>query len=410
MNKRNRDMAYWLAENNVFPFTGLFKWFSNGERGHLHVTRRCEKVTRSKTATVERNLTLFQAQDSYVVCDDCIWEISGVSLDHSKVLNAATDLYTYRAQAERIDTQTLQDAGNSISGYPALNAALRRRVLTDLLARTREMVLPEDLDQVQQRVAAEISALLTEHRVDQAAVIDEALHLAASSSARSAIMEEFRRGGVWVSKELQQTFNMGSYSNRNPVEVLVKQWSGQAPTADPDSTMKECVAIAAAEAVSNLASTAQLNHVPALCALPGESALEAAQRSFTAYAHAALGDLADRILVRHHEMLGRRQLVAFAFEDRWEEWFACPPRNAAAVLLQDGALSRGKGRYLVVLPEALAKWIASTCLNHQVISELIAVDHTPDPAVADTALALWDPRSQGPYRGLAAALDAAQLL
>lgn len=398
-------MADWLVENGVSPYTGVFRWFSNGERGHLHISDSCEKITRSRSNTVERQLTLPVAQRDYVLCKDCFYRIHYVSPWHDEVFQAADDLHRHLSAARQVGRFALSEGD-----YPTLTAAARRRILKGFLDAVECLTMPADLHLIQECAIGEITGMLAEYHDDNAKIIDEALHLAASTGARSAVLQDFRRGGFWVTEKLQHTFEIGGYGRENPVEKLLNEWAGRAPIADAASAMKACVAAAAAEASSNLTSSDQLRHVPALPARPGESALDAAKRSFVAYSETVLNELGERLLVKHLELVARRQLVVFALEDRWNEWLTTSVHNAEKLILHEGLLARSKTRCVVALPEALAEWVTSTGLRHHIISGLIAVDELPDTAVAETALALWEPHGVGAYKSFEDALEAAKIL
>lgn len=60
-----------IAQENPAPFRTPLTWFSNGERGHLHHTQYCDKIARSRVATVNRQLTLAEALKRNV-CQECL--------------------------------------------------------------------------------------------------------------------------------------------------------------------------------------------------------------------------------------------------------------------------------------------------------------------------------------------------
>lgn len=102
------------------PFETPIDWYSNGERGHLHHSQHCDKVTRSSTSTVTRSLRLRDAL-ARTVCGECLG-LGGWTDTQRGVLSAASTL-------ERIEGQLSGPSHNPIHGVGMEPVdAVRRRV------------------------------------------------------------------------------------------------------------------------------------------------------------------------------------------------------------------------------------------------------------------------------------------
>lgn len=89
------------------PFETPVSWYSNGERGHLHHSRYCEKITRSKSTTVTRTLLTRDAL-TRTLCPEC--------LSLGEFTAAQRDVISEGSTLERLEQQLHGPQRNPLEG------------------------------------------------------------------------------------------------------------------------------------------------------------------------------------------------------------------------------------------------------------------------------------------------------
>jgi len=109
------DLYHRIARENTEPFQHPMTWYSNGQRGHLHHSQWCDKINRSRVATVTRELTLARALENNH-CGECLGrgDLTDAQRD---VVSAAQDLLRLERQLDMMHPNPLGTAEGPIADY-----------------------------------------------------------------------------------------------------------------------------------------------------------------------------------------------------------------------------------------------------------------------------------------------------
>jgi hypothetical protein len=137
------------------PFETPVSWYSNGERGHLHHSRYCEKVAKSKTDTVTRTLLTRDAL-TRTLCPEC--------LGMGEWTGAQRDVITAGSALERLEQQLSGPTRSPLEGVgtDAIESMRRRTYFLRMQAVLAELEASDHLTEWREQLCAQAKQLTPE--------------------------------------------------------------------------------------------------------------------------------------------------------------------------------------------------------------------------------------------------------
>lgn len=386
----------WLIANRVAPALEPYRWYSNGERGHLHSYRYCDKLARA-TNIVTRELTYTEAS-AKTVCEECLgYRFDGT--ETPRLLN----------QAMMIEKHEHMFADRLIASVPAEGPrrALRSRnaqaALEQLLASLALPELPTELspqvDDLRRRINEAVGSIYVDSTELEADCREYAAVNLFDHELRTTASESIPRWGGEATVNI--IGGIGYSTNRHALAFAVRH------------EIMRCIDLRAGKAASLAALNLDemLENAPNLDVLrachpneearEGESLYDFATRTWRAQARAAIIDLAGT-------WFDAIEKLAQA-----DDWFLLPTRDFSRADLMRSIDHRAtdptviasfqwttRGRYSAVLvPTPVARWASTVrSVTRSSFEEPVQVPTSITVEQIDTALALWEPYARDHYQ------------
>ena len=211
-----------IARENSAPFEDPITWYSNGQRGHLHHTEWCDKVSRSRVATVTRELSLARALENNV-CGECLGR--GLLTDAQRdVVSAAPELVRLERQLEMMHPNPLGSEQGPIADY-------RRHLFLTKAVEVAETIDKEGhLPYFKKRV---LEKIVVPAKPGDDDIRAEALRYAATQTFWKLLSQDSDGNPYWGGREVTgvlgtptwRDWSGGSHST-NAIAKAGKIWSG----------------------------------------------------------------------------------------------------------------------------------------------------------------------------------------
>lgn len=398
-----------IVREHAPSFLTPITWYSNGQRGHLHATDRCDKIRRHGVVT--RDLRIAEALEHHVVCSDCI-SYGRFTPEQNATIRVARSL-------RDIETNRGWQRQGSFGGYPAIvNLGLRLHYET-LIGEVNGLGDGHGLDRWVRRVGEQLAngtpCMPERDELDRQALL---------WAAPRVLLRLFQAGklpryfwGHGNSAEILDVASAHESSYRipkSPLVVYTRTWleqvaNGLDPRAvtakflddgdfiglleTPDQQqMQRCEVVLQAEKDESLWSFARRNWSHQVL-----EALREATVSMLACYDSLVAPAGKMVLANHSwgSMALRQQLVGGSYDT-----------GLASTQETVGTHERS----LILCHPTVAQYVTLTQSYNQ-WSEPLPVDDNTSTEVLETALALWEPRDNASiYHKFNAALAAAKVI
>lgn len=398
-----------IVREHAPSFLTPITWYSNGQRGHLHATDRCDKIRRHGVVT--RDLRIAEALERHVVCPDCI-SYGRFTAEQNATIRAACIL-------RDIETNRGWQRQGSFGGYPAIvNLGLRLHCET-LIGEVDGLADGHGLDRWVRRVGEQLAngmPLMPER--------DELDRQALLWAAPRVLLRLFQSGRLpgnfWGYGDTAGVLDVASArensyrAQKSPLVAYTRTWleqvaNGLDPRAvtakflddgdfiglleTPDQQqMQRCEVVLQAEEDENLWAFAHRNWSHQVL----ESLREASVSMLACYD--SLVSPAGKMVLANHSW-GSKALRQQLVGGNYDTGLASTQETVGT-----------RERSLIICHPTVAQYITLNQSYNQ-WSEPVPVDENTSTEVLETALALWEPRdSASIYHKFNAALAAAKVI
>jgi len=412
---RDLELYAMIAAEDTPAFSAPTNWYSNGQRGHLHASRGCEKIRRKDV--IVRAATLGQALTGHTVCPDCI-AFSEWDDERRRVLRSA---------------RVIHNVERSVGAYAA--PRFHRETsgsLDDLRIRCAYERLSAQLDQIEGDVGLTGWEQRVRRRIDVAAPpppSEEDLEAAALRAAIPRLLHKQLHGQSprfpWGGREALRLFgepalrDFHGFGQVNPLVGCVNRWTVMVHNGDTPElatarilgdggTLREILGEPTGPQLARCRASGQL--------LPTESVWDYASRTWQEEGRTALAYTCAELSATFHRLsapqrpvlLANKQLSAAAMRRRavndGDEDVIAASQRCVGVHGQDRSV-------LICHPTVAAFLSYGDVGSYSSWEHPLEVDEVPDTEALETALTLWDPRGRGGvYETFSGALNSALVL
>lgn len=398
-----------IVRERTSSFLTPITWYSNGQRGHLHATDRCDKIRRHGVVT--RDLRIGEALERHVVCPDCI-SYGRFTPEQNATIRVARILHDIEAN------RGWQRQG-SFSGYPDIVKLGSRLHCQTLIGEVDGIGDGHGLDRWVKRVGEQLAngmpVMPERDELDRQALLWAAPRVLLRLFQSGKLPGNFWGHGNSVRILDVASAREHSYrAQKDPLIVYTRAWLEQvangldprtvtAKFLDDDSfvgaletpdqqQLQRCAVVLQAEQDESLWTFAHRNWSHQVL----EALREASVNMLECYD--SLVAPAGKMVLANHTW-GSKALLQQLVSGNYDTGLASTQETVGT-----------HERSLILCHPTVAQYIKLTQSYNQ-WSEPAPVDENTSTEVLETALALWEPRdSASIYHKFSAALAAAKVI